>query len=349
MIHQGGSRRGKFPERQLLRASYGVGGLCYAFLGVGQVAAQMPPPRIDLQQVQTIPQAASRWAKAVFQNGLLAIAPLAEGELMVVDTAGNALSGFEGIVTSGRANVSLQWAGDTLVIFDPGQRSAIGLTTSGDTAFERRIEPAVTYRLAPGAAIAFTSHVRTPDRVGYPWHTLSRAGEWRSHGDLDHRVMTRSNVWDFEWKLASTSDSIIWTHYRTRLRIEAWSVDGKKLRAISDEPAWIQQYPRDDPRYLLAPSVHAVHVGDELVWIIGHVLQSGWETAWEPDSSLTAQNENDVLDTVVELRDRATGDILAKSTFDHVMKGFASEGYTYGLVDIDGELQVAIWEVGIHQ
>lgn len=348
MIHERGIQGGKSPEWQLLRASYGVGGLCCALLAsVGQVAAQMPP-RIDLQHVQTIPQAASRWAKAAFQNGLLAIAPLAEGELMVVDTAGTALSDFEGIVTSGRANVSLQWAGDTLVIFDPGQRSAIGLTESGDTAFERRIEPAVTYRLAPGAAIAFTSHARTPDRVGYPWHTLSRAGEWRSHGDLDHRVMTRSNVWDFEWKLASTSDSIIWTHYRTRLRIEAWSLDGKKLRAISDEPAWIQQYPREDARYYLAPSVHAVHVGEELVWILGHVLQSGWETAWKPDSSLTAQNENDVLDTVIEIRERATGEVWARSTFDCVMKGFTQEGHIYGLKEKDGELQVAIWEVRIH-
>lgn len=167
---------GRSPDWRLLRAFYGVGGLCCALLGsVDQVAAQMPA-RIDLQHVQTIPQAASRWAKAVFQNGLLAIAPLAEGELVVVDTAGNALSDFEGIVTSGRANVSLQWAGDTLVIFDPGQRSAIGLTKSGDTAFERRIEPAVTYRLAPGAAIAFTSIIWTHYRAHLPVEDLERLG-----------------------------------------------------------------------------------------------------------------------------------------------------------------------------
>ncbi len=121
---------------------------------------------------------------------------------------------------------------------------------------------------------------------------------------------------------APSEEGTVWASHRFREYelVEVSSETGEVFRRIPTNRPWFDDYaeppevPSDDPDLLLRPQsrLWSVHVNDGLVWVLGSVGDSNWETF----RSEGFRNIGRYLDSVIEVYDERTGDLVVSQRFD---------------------------------
>jgi hypothetical protein len=127
--------------------------------------------------------------------------------------------------------------------------------------------------------------------------------------------------------LARGTDGSYWTMpMQFRWRLEHWDSTGALIQAIERNPAW---FPRYDQMLALThtqapqPTIQAFWVdGTGRLWVLGRTADQDWSRGLGPvragvgGATAPILDPDKVYDTVIELRDAATGSLIAQARFD---------------------------------
>ena len=127
--------------------------------------------------------------------------------------------------------------------------------------------------------------------------------------------------------LARGNDGSYWTMpMQFRWRVEHWDSTGALIGAIERTPDWFQRY-----REMLAlthtqapqPTVQAFWIDSAgRLWVLGRTADPAWASGLGPvragvgGATAPILDPDKVYDTVIELRDAATGSLIAQARFD---------------------------------
>jgi hypothetical protein len=198
-------------------------------------------------------------------------------------------------------------------------------------------------------------HLRTPELVGLPLHALDGIGRrTRSFGDPG-LVTSSADPYAVKRNIARGPGGTVFTTWLNRYRIEEWSADGTLRRIIEPSRPWFtpwNSYPpnlRSNPPPPWLDSIR-VDVEQGLIWCLIHVPSGRWQSEADiPTSdhaaSPTLHERNRVFDTVIEVLDLQTGELIAsRRIFSHI-SGYLNDGsnlYNSRTSDPDGVQHVHV-------
>lgn len=257
--------------------------------------------------------------------------PDAEDGLIVYDSVGNRLTQIgrrgEGPGEFRYPILVRATSGDSLMIFD--QRLArLSIWTSA-LQYVRQIPLPVTtetfIRLGDGSFVV-NARVRSADRIGLPLHRITAAGEIAaSFGDLDPTVLPNEQ-W-ISGRLIAGEDSSVWSVPAAgNYELEQWSSAGTRTRVLRRDTDWypntgkIWNQTAGRPPY---SRMRALWLSDGLLWVVALVPAKEWKDGTGPVRTYEGgiriyeiTDLNKTFDTVVEVIEASTGDVLATRRFD---------------------------------
>jgi hypothetical protein len=182
-----------------------------------------------------------------------------------------------------------------------------------------RILPRHTLGVFPDGTIVVASDSRLPDQIGYPLHLVGRDGSvLRSFGSRDGALYPGSG--SMERRIAISGDDHVWAASPWEFRIERWNRDGSLDKVLRRPVIYAEGGEEDDSAP--APSVVALHQDvDGLLWIYILVADPRWRD--QLGDALGAHGERPLVgsrhlyrDTIIEVVDPETGDLLARTRMD---------------------------------
>jgi len=220
----------------------------------------------------------------------------------------------------------------------------------GDTRVDVQVG---RFRVVSDTSIVIGSMDRRPSRVGLPLHQVSipsgavirdfgsESGEWSAFAPLGQSV---------NLGLSSVTDRI-WSARSDRLRLEQWTIDGRRVSVITGVLPWFPK-PQSEavdgrpPTLLLRFGVDA----SERLWLVVRVPDSSWPSVRRQGAEgLVYQRDYDRFwDTRVDVFDLGTSQHLGSVTWDDASVGLLSirgEFALYRVISQDVEPQVALYRL----
>jgi len=278
-----------------------------------------------------------RWSRIVLAGEAAFVAPLTTGGVQAFDRRDGTLrwTAHRDLVSSSW-NVDLEVRGDTLVVFDPQEKTRIRLTFEGDVIERRSIPSGTSYRTSPDGGVLFTGRGVSSGSIGRGLHELTPDGGVSSYGIGDGDVNPFStSPWEHEWKLVEGAPDEVWTHFRDRFRIVAWDLSrGEPTRELRAPADWLtvdegsqgSRSRREGEPTTPMPSLHGVYKHGDVFWVLGHTAQPDWRDAvggsW--DGSLPdLETEASLFDSVIE---------AWSATSEEPIEGIVVDDYFYGVI-----------------
>jgi hypothetical protein len=252
--------------------------------------------------------------------------------------------------------------GDGLLVIDPAARRAV--------VFDARFAPRSTIALtgevlgAPilldNGHIAVNALVRTQDRIGLLVHMVDTAGgivrSIAPHPggfrfDLPGETYFRS--------LAPTTRGSFWVAGRTRYQLDEYSAAGDLLRTFERAVDWFPAHTagdaRLDPKRPKQPRLIGIREDERgRIWTVTRTASVNWSRVLKPrqgvvspmEQSYSFESLDQLYDTVVEVIDGRTGQLLASRTFDAALGHFigGSKVVSYG-ENANGDALVHVWSL----
>jgi hypothetical protein len=252
--------------------------------------------------------------------------------------------------------------GDSVWIFDSQLMRATVLDSSLRYARSFRVvaSPPLDLVVFPDSRIVIGAEYRTGERAGYPLHIIEPSGSLSRSIGTDapayHRGSPSVSRRSF-WPASSTS---IWTADIVRYRIQQWSLAGAKLKEIVRNVDWFRPhttfpYPADRASQPPPPGVISVHQDSTgLLWTLVRVPDPRWKNAVGPRQNVLGRTVTGVLDrdrywdTLVEVLDPTTGNLVASLRVDVVLQRFvANRSAFHYYEDSVGEPTIVIWRFSL--
>jgi len=195
----------------------------------------------------------------------------------------------------------------------------------------------------------------TPSSVGFPLHLLDSNGEVIRSFGADVPRYRADMMYDLPRAIAAAQDGRVWTVPRLRYEPWVWSLEGKVLE-VRRTPTWFppQSSVGSGGRGRTAPATPWVsgvwHDGGENLWILLSVPDPNW-TPPTPPANGRREGGPPVdwdrrYDTIVEVINTRTGELLGSSRFDELLRNLRPGGYVaHHREDSDGEPFVDIWQL----
>jgi hypothetical protein len=238
--------------------------------------------------------------------------------------------------------------GDGLLVIDP--RSTIALTG----------EVLGAPILLDNGHLAVNALVRTQDRVGLLVHMVDTAGgivrSIAPHPggfrfDLPGETYFRS--------LAPTTRGSVWVAGRTRYLLDEYSAAGDLLRTFERAVDWFPAHTagdaRLDPKRPKQPRLIGIREDERgRIWTVTRTASVNWSRVLKPrqgvvspmEQSYSFESLDQLYDTVVEVIDGRTGQLLASRRFDAAHGHFigGSKVVSYG-ENANGDALVHVWSL----
>lgn len=138
-------------------------------------------------------------------------------------------------------------------------------------------------------------------------------------------------------------DGEVWTVAMThRFVIEVWDTLGGLVRRFEQAPAWFPPYDRLDapgPDRPPQPAVQGFWLGaDGMLWVLGKVADPEWITGLGPVVAGQAAilRPDDAFDTIIEVRDPATGEVMTAGRLDRLYPFAVEPGVVMRPLVIEG-------------
>ncbi len=331
--------------------------------------ATNPPCRITISPVATLGSDSDPVSPTDFQLtvardrlGRFYVAPTAEPWSIAVYDAGGRFSKLIGRRGEGPGEYQfimrvLTLPGDSMLVIDVGNGRITLLSPDHQPVRTIRMPGYITdvVPLRDGTMIAH-GRVATAEGIGFPLHLLSRDGSViRSFGSVRPEAR-RDRPQAGIRKIAAANAGEVWSRHMDRYEIDLYSVDGVLLRSIRRDVEWYRPYdyrpgtPRTPP---MPVAVGIWQDGPGRLWTMSRIPSDSWRV----DRRYPGQPERPIppfdkyaheFETVLEVFDAATGNLLASERVPQFMMGSVGGGMVYSLrATNDGDLRVDVWEVAV--
>jgi hypothetical protein len=204
--------------------------------------------------------------------------------------------------------------GDSLHVLSRGRHTVLSL--EGDVL---GTSPALVYStnatvLGDGRMLVNTA-IQTPEKIGIPAHILGTDGQPALSFGNDSRDPQGEFV-EGNWRTVSYSGGDrVWVGPLGEYRLEAWDTTGVHLKTLIRSAEWFQHWDRrsarqpfgEEPNPILL-SAHEDARGR--LWVISRVPDRNWKPGFKEPAY------EEVYDTVLEVIDPLSGDLVASQRFD---------------------------------
>lgn len=212
----------------------------------------------------------------------------------------------------------------------------------------------------PNGQRVMNMDVPTRDLIGYPLHLVDGEGTiLRSFGASPEPYRRDISYLGDRRLTQAGSDGEFWAAHRLRYEIELRDTTGRGVRRISRRAGWFPPasqwhgFHREDPPASLLWDIKSD--GNGLLWTLIAVADRSWKDAievvrdehgerWIPRSS------REYFDTVIEVIDPRTNQVVASARSDYLLTHFVGEGFVMGPTSTEeANPTVRIWRITINQ
>jgi hypothetical protein len=241
-------------------------------------------------------------------------------------------------------------AGDTIHVFDGDNPTHSVFSPSLEFVRSNRLQivPQVTGVALGGNRAVLAVPIHTPERVGLPLHLVDRGRLVRSFGSESGAYRPDIPYFD-DRAIAPASGGNLWVAHRNRYQIELWSTDGRKLREYRRSVEWFPPLLRNwsiSPNTPPPTRLQQVWEDPEgRLWVKMGVADRNWRRAVRRGGphGYTIDNDDDYLDTVIEVIEPRRGRVLASRRFPMTVQ-FIGQGLMGTVVtDEDDVPYYAVW------
>jgi hypothetical protein len=229
---------------------------------------------------------------------------------------------------------------DTLFVFDRRNMRVTILTPTHEYARMAHVaSPPLPARqaLLPDGDFVIAATLLSPDAVGHPLHLLDANFEIERSFGATGEPFTVDDQLRNARLLTSGGPGQVWATHLFQHVLELWSTDGTKIREVRRTAEWLpppeprrpwrQGEPLPPPR----PGITMMQSDDQgYIWILGRVIDQGWKPPRvEPTRGQTMlraieeQSDDDNYDTMIEVVEAATGNLVASLRHDLFFNQFA--------------------------
>ena len=170
--------------------------------------------------------------------------------------------------------------------------------------------------------------IRTPERIGYPVHSL------RPNGELEKSFGVDTPLYRPDLKLianrlaAKASSGGIWTLPQGRYLFERWDPHtGLRKQSIAVQSSWFKTIAKwsVDERNRPASVIESFSEDDGLLWVLFRVADTDWAVPPQANTerTISAEEYNRTFDWIIEAVDVMTGQVVASKRFPNVLWGRA--------------------------
>jgi hypothetical protein len=242
--------------------------------------------------------------------------------------------------------------GDSLHVFDASLARHLVFSPSLDFAWSvnLQIPTNVDVEILDDGRVVVAASVRTADRVGLPVHVLDQSG--RIAGSFGSRT-ERFRLDDRnDWRtIGPARDGSLWIARRWgAYELEEWTLDGTYLRSISRDRDWPAFRTADAAADAPRPRLQAIRQDAEgRIWTILLVGGRHWRQARPAGAPHgTPVDFASYYDTVIEVLDGRSGELIASARYDEVITHFVDDAVAAGIViDEEGIPRMHIWQFRI--
>jgi hypothetical protein len=253
-------------------------------------------------------------------------------------------------------------AADTVHVFDNGNlRETIYspmLERLGERRLPHRIVRDQVFLLPDGQRLV-NAQIRTPERIGLPLHLVDSTGEIvRSFGALDTRITRKTPYADVR-VMALAPNEQVWTAYENKYVLELWSLSGSMRERLVREASWfhpgrVNWDPAVDPPPAVICGLRVDAHG--LLWVLSMIPDHHWQRGHERVAlgggryGYRITNPAGLYDSVLEVIDPATGQLLQSRRFDQAFAALQPDGLLIGArQDDDGYEFLDVWRIQWHK
>ena len=241
--------------------------------------------------------------------------------------------------------------GDTIIIYDNGNARVTRLSPTLQLLGEAPAPGRVQTGLHLGAdRYVVNAPVISPNGSAQLLHVVNRTGTIRSFGTVTG--VTRASVSGKPvWRqiARSPSDNTIWTAQTTSYVLEQWDTAGTRRAVLTRDASWFQSYDEEvriDPEHPPQPWIRAVELDQSgLIWVMISVpdprYREGLEALPQQVNGITIHRLRDaatIWDTVIEVIDPATGQVLTSKSFANAFIGFADPDHVFEYIQDDDDV-----------
>lgn len=159
-------------------------------------------------------------------------------------------------------------------------------------------------------------------------------------------------------RVAGAADGRIWAASWTRYRIDKWDPDGDRITRIERDAPWFrpgEESPGLPNEFEPSPVTLGVRDwGDGLLMVVVNVADADWRPAAparvvQGHELLSAAQQEELFDTVIEVLDTRSGTVLARTRVDENAIGLVGRDgfYSYAEHSDLGEPKFVVWSVGL--
>jgi hypothetical protein len=169
---------------------------------------------------------------------------------------------------------------DSLFVFDNGASDFSVLSPTRSLARREPISGKLhaALRFADGDWV-FSAHVRTPEKIGIPFHVTHQGLPRASFGSLSGDFRPDRPM-EGRHRIALASGRSFWATPATSLALARWSADGELVDSLTFQPSWFATWDAEErwsesvaPRSM----VDAIRTDDRgRVWILASVAAASW-------------------------------------------------------------------------
>lgn len=242
----------------------------------------------------------------------------------------------------------LHLPGDSLVVIEQGNRRITVLDSAGKyvRSFALNFQPIEIDPLANDSWMA-SGMAFTEDHVGYPLHQLTRDGITRRSFGGDMEVLVGRPSSTQRMIATDTLRDGVWSARPDRYEIEFWTANGERRLTLDRLTAWFPDRDIEGSRNRWQDPIHPrlrdMYVDDSgHVWVLLAVAKEGWKPSPENFGPLSTHWLN--LDTMVEVIDPDSGELVASQRFPWIASAFTNNGSLVSYrEDADGIMVLDIW------
>jgi hypothetical protein len=191
-----------------------------------------------------------------------------------------------------------------------------------------------------------------PEVVGQLYHVVDSSGRVVGSFGYDGEIVRADQQFTRLRSLAPRSRDSFWAANMTRYRLEAWNVDGRRIRTLERNADWFAPHasaPRYDGSAAPAPTIPAIHQDSlGLLWVLISVADPEWRSAVRSNADDPSRSDVDrrlFYDTIIEVIDPTSATLLGTHRLDAYVTTFAGSR----LIAVDEELPNGEPAIGVFQ
>lgn len=208
------------------------------------------------------------------------------------------------------------------------------------------------FGLADGSLLMNANYPRS-NGVGYPLHLVNASGRVSHSFGATVPQPARLGSHALIRAVTTGDGGKVWTAQWNRYELTLWSLEGKVLEIVRQAPWFPVQIMSQSPGRGLRPTPSVAGIwadGQGQIWVVAHIPDSRWRP---PPPEMIPQGERGPpidydreYDTMIEIIDTRTGQLLASQRFDQHFRFLMPGGYViHDREDDDGEPYLDVWKL----